>query len=168
MVPEGVRSVKDRRKCKPRGILTIEAEYLFSSGSADFAEEVEPEETISVPALASVEWMVANGYEVEPASSEKDSSLKFTPDSFRESASTGSMPGHRRCRSATESGSEKVFWKKGLLYEWNLSLSDQKRADSGTTPSSVAEDDEEDEGIVSPIGKLQLCDLSPEYTPRLY
>lgn len=170
MGPEGMRSVKDRRKCKPRGILTIEGEFLFSSGSADFLDEELPvKETISVPALASVEWMVAEGYDVDPPASgenhDVDASLKVSPGSFSQVSSLGArestaMPGHRRCRSAIESGTEQVFWKKGLLYEWNLSLSDQKRAES---PSSPVAEDEEDETTVSPVGKLR--DFSPEITP---
>lgn len=88
MGPEGMRSVKDRRKCKPRGILTIEGEFLFSSGSADF-EEIQVEETISVPALASVEWMVAEG-EDRRESSDAES---LSPGSFLEDEAN--VPGHR-------------------------------------------------------------------------
>ena len=168
MGPEGMRSVKDRRKCKPRGILTIEGELIFTSGSADaLVEEVQVKETISAPALASVEWMVAEGYDVvplEPPGSSPnrdmrdiDASPKLTsPGSLtnlRDRDSTA--PGHRRCRSAVESGSDQVFWKKGLLYEWNLSLSDQKRAE---IPSPSIEE----EASASPVGKL--CDFSPETT----
>ncbi|KAG0578839.1 hypothetical protein KC19_4G053300 [Ceratodon purpureus] len=172
MGPEGMRSVKDRRKCKPRGILTIEGEFLFTSGSADFLEEdVQIKETITVPALASVEWMVAEGYDVEPVDPpgsspnrdmrDMDVSPKLvSPGSFSHLRDLGeresTVPGHRRCRSAVESGSDQIFWKKGLLYEWNLSLSDQKRAES--LSPSVPE-----EASASPVGRLR--DFSPEITP---
>lgn len=166
MGPEGMRSVKDRRKCKPRGILTIEGELLFTSGSADFlAADVQTKETISVPALASVEWMVAEGYDVEPQGSSPNRDMRDM-DASSKLVSPGSCthlrelkerdataPGHRRCRSAVESGSDQVFWKKGLLYEWNLSLSDQKREES--PPPFV-------EAEATPVGKLR--DFSPEIT----
>lgn len=168
MGPEG-RSVKDRRKCKPRGILTIEGEFLCSSGSAElFDEEVQFKETISVPALASVEWMVAEGCDAELTGQssfrgsrnvgalDTDASLKISPGSFNHLLGLGecasAAPRHSRSKSA---GSEQMFWKKGLLYEWNLSLSDQKRAES---PSPVAEETRD-----SPIGKLR--DFSPMVTP---
>jgi hypothetical protein len=159
MGPEGMGSVKDRRKCKPRGILTIEGEFLFSSESGEFLEEdVHVKETISVPALASVEWMVAEGYDADdpPGCSDMGDvspNLQVSPGSCSHLRDLGesSAPGHRRCRSAIDS--DQIFWKKGLLYEWNLSLSDQKGAES---PSPSGEQE-------SPVGRLR--EFSPEATP---
>ncbi|CAM6029010.1 unnamed protein product [Sphagnum balticum] len=58
--PEGVGLVRDRRKCKPRGILTIDGDSLGSSGSSGSSSELQSFQMMSVPAMASVEWMVGD------------------------------------------------------------------------------------------------------------
>ncbi|KAH8967865.1 hypothetical protein BDL97_03G099100 [Sphagnum fallax] len=63
--PEGVGVVRDRRKCKPRGILIIDADSLGSSGSSATSSELQSVQMMSVPAMASVEWMVAEDYASE-------------------------------------------------------------------------------------------------------
>lgn len=122
MGPEGMGSVKDRRKCKPRGILTIEGDFLSSSGSADFSDEIQFKEMISVPAMASVEWMVAEGTEFEALSVQNsisselldvDESLKISPGSFSLSGFLDQEPiGLRAAEEDVVTDQE--FWT-----EWN-------------------------------------------------
>lgn len=49
--------MKDRRKCKPRGILTVEAELLLQHCEE---EHVELGDKSFVPAMASMEWMISD------------------------------------------------------------------------------------------------------------
>lgn len=122
MGPEGMGSVKDRRKCKPRGILTIEGDFLSSSGSGDFSDEIQFKEMISVPAMASVEWMVAEGAEFEALSVHNsisselldvDESLKISPGSFSLSGFLDQEPiGLRAAEEDVVTDQE--FWN-----EWN-------------------------------------------------
>lgn len=128
MGPEGMGSVKDRRKCKPRGILTIEADYFSSSSSAEFIEQVQFKQAIPVPAMASVEWMVTEEYDInsldhqsvgdyrENSAVDMSSSLQVSPTSFSHMVRFDVQEPSPVAEE--EDVTERVFWKDGLLQQW--------------------------------------------------